>query len=196
MIDYIFGEIVEKYNDNVVIENNNMGYLIRMPLRDLNDYSIGNSEKIFTRMIVREDDISLYGFKSTDSRILFDLLTTVSGIGPKVGIGILSNLTDSEIRTAILNEQKEILMKAPGIGKKTGERIILELKDKISKYEFDENIELDEVETIKNNDDSPALEALLTLGYNSYESKKALEKVDSSLDISSKIKEALKLLGR
>lgn len=196
MIDYIFGEIVEKYNDNVVVENNNMGYLIKMPLRDLNNYSLGEREKIFTRMIVREDDISLYGFKSKDSRILFDLLTTVSGVGPKVGIGILSNLTDSEIRTAILNEQKEILVKAPGIGKKTADRIILELKDKISKYEFNENIELEEIKVIEDNDDLPALEALLTLGYNSYESKQALEKVDSSLDISSKIKEALKLLGR
>lgn len=196
MIDYIFGEIVEKYNDNVVVENNNMGYLIKMSLRDLNNYSLGEREKIFTRMIVREDDISLYGFKSKDSRILFDLLTTVSGVGPKVGIGILSNLTDSEIRTAILNEQKEILVKAPGIGKKTADRIILELKDKISKYEFNENIELEEIKVIEDNDDLPALEALLTLGYNSYESKQALEKVDSSLDISSKIKEALKLLGR
>lgn len=196
MIDYIFGEIVEKYNDNVVVENNNMGYLIKMSLRDLNNYSLGEREKIFTRMIVREDDISLYGFKSKDSRILFDLLTTVSGVGPRVGIGILSNLTDSEIRTAILNEQKEILVKAPGIGKKTADRIILELKDKISKCEFNENIELKEIKVIEDNDDLPALEALLTLGYNSYESKQALEKVDSSLDISSKIKEALKLLGR
>lgn len=196
MIDYIYGEINLIEEDTVVVENNSIGYLIKMPLRDTSGYSVGIKEKIYTRLIVREDDMSLYGFKEKDTRILFDLLTTVSGIGPKVGLGILSNLSNSEIRTAIISEDKKILMQAPGIGKKTGDRIILELKDKVSKYEFDSNISVEDVAETKKDDDSPAIEALITLGYNRYEAKEALEKVDKNLDISGKIKEALKQLGR
>lgn len=196
MIDYIFGEIVFIEEEYIVIENNNKGYQIRMPLRDLSEYRIGDFERIFTRMIVREDDISLYGFKEKDTRVLFDLLTTVSGIGPKVGIGILANLSNSEIRTAILSEDKNVLMKAPGIGKKTGDRIILELKDKVAKCDFDSNISITDVVEVKKDDDSETLEALISLGYNRYEAKEALKLVDPSLDISSRIKEALKQLGR
>lgn len=196
MIDFIFGEIADIYDDVVVVLNNNIGYRIRMPIRDIDLLTIGESVKIFTRMVVREDDISLYGFDQKDTRILFDLLTTVSGIGPKVGLGILSSLSNGEIRTAIISEDKTNLVKAPGVGKKTGDRIILELKDKISKYEFDSPIEVEEIVPKKEIGDDPAIEALVSLGYNKYEAVKALDIVDGNLDISARIKEALKQLGR
>ena len=121
MMDFIFGELVSIYDDSIVILNNGIGYSLRIPQMDMDKISIGEDLKIFTRMIVREDDISLYGFINKDSRTLFDLLTTVSGIGPKVGIGMLSNLSNSDIRGAILTENKAILTQAPGIGKKTGD---------------------------------------------------------------------------
>ena len=196
MMDFIFGELVSIYDDSIVILNNGIGYSLRVPQIDIDKISIGEDLKIFTRMIVREDDISLYGFINKDSRTLFDLLTTVSGIGPKVGIGMLSNLSNSEIRKAILTENKAILTQAPGIGKKTGDRIILELKDKISKLVFEDNIDIEDKVLIKKDDNLPAIEALITLGYNKYEAEEALKNVDETLDISKKIKEALKQLGR
>lgn len=196
MIDFIYGEIVNIEDDGIVLLNNNIGYFIKMPGRDLSSLKIGIERKIYTRMVVREDDISLFGFNESDSRILFDILTTVSGIGPKVGLGVLSTLSNTEIRSAILTEDSKILTKGPGIGKKTAERIILELKDKISKVEFNDNIEIHQV--VEDNEicDSEALEALVSLGYNKYEAKEALSKVDDGLGLSQKIKEALKGLGR
>ncbi len=196
MMDFIFGELVSIYDDSIVILNNGIGYSLRIPQMDMDKISIGEDLKIFTRMIVREDDISLYGFINKDSRTLFDLLTTVSGIGPKVGIGMLSNLSNSDIRGAILTENKAILTQAPGIGKKTGDRIILELKDKISKLVFEDNIDIEDKVVVKKDDNLPAIEALITLGYNKYEAEEALKNVDATLDISKKIKEALKQLGR
>lgn len=196
MMDFIFGELVSIYDDSIVILNNGIGYSLRIPQMDMDKISIGEDLKIFTRMIVREDDISLYGFINKDSRTLFDLLTTVSGIGPKVGIGMLSNLSNSDIRGAILTENKAILTQAPGIGKKTGDRIILELKDKISKLVFEDNIDIEDKVVVKKDDNLPAIEALITLGYNKYEAEEALKNVDETLDISKKIKEALKQLGR
>lgn len=196
MIDFIVGEITDIFDNDVVILNNNVGYSVKMPLRDINELKIGNTEKIYTRMIVREDDISLYGFFDSDTRILFDLLTSVSGIGPKVGIGILSSLNNSDIRASIISDDAKVLTSAPGVGKKTAERIILELKDKISKFEFKDNIKIESVSLDNSNDDDSAIEALVTLGYNKYEAKDALKNIDKSLDISKRIKEALKLLGR
>ncbi|RVU55282.1 Holliday junction branch migration protein RuvA [Anaerosphaera multitolerans] len=197
MIDFIYG-IVNHISDNfIVIENNNIGYKINMSSKEIEELKISEEVRIMTKMILREDDVSLYGFIHKDSRVLFDLLTTVSGVGPKVGLGILSALLNSEIIAAITEENYKVLTAAPGVGKKTAERIILELKDKISKYSFDSKVQLtSSVKVEEVLDDSPAIEALMTLGYNMYEAKKALVGVDEELDISQKIKEALKNLGR
>ncbi|SHH25006.1 Holliday junction DNA helicase subunit RuvA [Anaerosphaera aminiphila DSM 21120] len=198
MIDFIYG-IVNYISDNyIVIDNGSIGYKISMSSKEIEELEISEEVKVLTKMVVREDDLSLYGFIHRDSRILFELLTTVSGIGPKVGLGILSALTNSEIRKAIMEENYKLLTTAPGVGKKTGERIILELKDKILKYSFDSQIEIEEstVNREKDLDTSPAVEALMSLGYNKYEAKKALSGVDENLEISKVIKEALKNLGR
>ncbi|MGO3751289.1 MAG: Holliday junction branch migration protein RuvA [Peptoniphilaceae bacterium] len=195
MIDFIKGNIDSKGLNYIVLENNSKGYLINMSDIEVRELELQENVKILTRLIVREDSITLYGFINNDSRDLFDLLTTVSSIGPKIAMGIISSISISKIINAINNSDVDTLTKAQGIGKKTAQRIILELKDKLDKYDFniDENEDL-----ILDKDDSqdPAVEALITLGYNKYEANLALKGIDKNQDISKIIKEALKNLGR
>ncbi|MDU5595997.1 Holliday junction branch migration protein RuvA [Peptoniphilus rhinitidis] len=146
------------------------------------------------RFILREDGATLYGFKDSETRKFFDLLTTVSGIGPKLAMGILDGDDVDNIAKYILSKDEKSLTKLPGVGKKTAQRIIVELKDKVEKLDLSFKCEKDESLIFEKNED-PAVEALISLGYNVYDAKKSLEKVDASLDISERIKEALKLMG-
>ncbi|MBL7575138.1 Holliday junction DNA helicase subunit RuvA [Peptoniphilus asaccharolyticus DSM 20463] len=191
MFDFIKGEVVEINENYCVVENNSKGYVIYMPKIELEDLSY-NQQKIFVRLIVREDSLTLYGFLTRESRILFDLLTSVSSVGPKVGLGLLSAIPLGNIVYAISSEDSNVLTGAPGVGKKTAQRIVLELKDKIPKYNFNLAIE-DVVEVIENDG---AIDALISLGYNTNEAKLALNGVDKSLDIGEQIKYALKNLGK
>lgn len=175
MYSYIKGTIEELYLDHIVIDNNNIGYRINVSSNTLKDLSLGAMAKIYTKLIVREDDMSLCGFASKTELEMFKLLTSVSKIGPKVGLGILSSATPQQLTAYILSEDIGKLSKCPGVGKKTAERIILELKDKVDKdtAEFEATLfnpqptglELDE-----------ALEALLALGYSTSEAKEAVQK--------------------
>lgn len=175
MYSYIKGTIEELYLDHIVIDNNNIGYRINVSSKTLKDLQLGNMAKIYTKLIVREDDMSLCGFASRKELEMFKLLTSVSKIGPKVGLGILSCATPPQLSAYILSEDIAKLSKCPGVGKKTAERIILELKDKVDKEsaEFEATLfnqaptglELDE-----------AVEALLALGYSNVESKEAVQK--------------------
>lgn len=133
MYSYIKGTIEELYLDHIVIDNNNIGYRINVSSNTLKDLQLGNMAKIYTKLIVREDDMSLCGFASRKELEMFKLLTSVSKIGPKVGLGILSCATPPQLSAYILSEDIAKLSKCPGVGKKTAERIILELKDKVDK---------------------------------------------------------------
>ena len=198
MLDFIKGNISEIYEGEIVLDNNDIGYLISMSQLDISKLSLNEELKIYVRLILREDNISLYGFLNKDSRTLFDLLNTVSSVGPKLSMTILGALGSSQLRSAILSEDANILTKSPGVGKKTANRIILELKDKISKKSFTEDLDLsilDSSDTIDINND-PALEALLSLGYNEYEAKIALRNVDQSQELSEIIRQALKVMAK
>ena len=198
MLDFIKGNISEIYEGEIVLDNNDIGYLISISQLDISKLSLNEELKIYLRLILREDNISLYGFLNKDSRILFDLLNTVSSVGPKLSMTILGALGSSQLRSAILSEDANILTKSPGVGKKTANRIILELKDKISKKSFTEDLDLsilDSSDTIDINND-PALEALLSLGYNEYEAKIALRNVDQSQGLSEIIRQALKVMAK
>lgn len=198
MLDFIKGNISEIYEGEIVLDNNDIGYLISISQLDISKLSLNEELKIYLRLILREDNISLFGFLNKDSRILFDLLNTVSGVGPKLSMTILGALGSSQLRSAILSEDANILTKSPGVGKKTANRIILELKDKISKKSFTEDLDLsilDSSDTIDINND-PALEALLSLGYNEYEAKIALRNVDQSQELSEIIRQALKVMAK
>ena len=175
MYSYIKGTVEEIYLDRIVLENNGIGYEINVSSFTAQSVQKGKDAKIFTKLIVREDDMSLCGFASRKELEMFKLLTSVSKIGPKVGLGILSCATPPQLSAYILSEDIAKLSKCPGVGKKTAERIILELKDKEDKEsaEFEATLfnqaptglELDE-----------AVKALLALGYSNVESKEAVQK--------------------
>ena len=175
MYSYIKGTVEEIYLDRIVLENNGIGYEINVSSFTAQSVQKGKDAKIFTKLIVREDDMSLCGFASRKELEMFKLLTSVSKIGPKVGLGILSCATPPQLSAYILSEDIAKLSKCPGVGKKTAERIILELKDKVDKEsaEFEATLfnqaptglELDE-----------AVEALLALGYSNVEAKEAVQK--------------------
>ena len=175
MYSYIKGIVEEIYLDRIILENNGIGYEINVSSFTAQSVQKGKSAKIFTKLIVREDDMSLCGFSTQMELEMFKLLTSVSKIGPKVGLGILSCATPPQLSAYILSEDIAKLSKCPGVGKKTAERIILELKDKVDKdmAEFVSTLfnqaptwlELDE-----------AWEALLALVYSSTEAKEAVQK--------------------
>lgn len=194
MISYIIGQIRAINEDNFVIENNSMGYIIFSSLTTLTNIEINNEYKIYTSMQVREDDISLFGFISKDELEMFLHLTSVSTIGPKTALGILSSLSVNEIKNAILNNDINKLTVAKGIGKKSASRIILELVDKVKKMNF-VPIEKTEDVSVVNEDFDVAKEALLNLGYQKNDIDRVLlELKDNELSLEELIKESLKRL--
>lgn len=196
MISYIIGEIKYIGEDNFVIENNNIGYFINSSFNTIKTLEINNEFKIFTKMNVREDDISLFGFSSKDELEVFELLTSVSTIGPKNAIAILSTLNVDKIKLAIVNNDIDTLTKAKGIGKKTASRIILELVDKVKKMAINDDISISnpDIDNISSSGEiDVAREALLNLGYQRNSIDKVLTSLkDSDLSLEEIIKESLK----
>lgn len=178
MYSYIKGIIEEIDLEFFVIENNDIGYKINASSNTIKKLVKGEKTKIYTKLIVKEDDMSLCGFYDKEELGMFNLLTSVSKIGVKVGLSILSCATPKVINGYIVNSDAGSFSKVPGIGKKTAERIILELKDKIDKYnvEFEENLitEKNTENNIEFNDE--AVEALISLGYSNVEAKEAVNK--------------------
>lgn len=194
MISYIIGDVRSISESEFVIENNNIGYLIKSSLSTLSLIELNNEYKIYTSLQVREDDMSLYGFYSKDELEMFLLLTSVSSIGPKNAIGILSSLEVDDIKLAIIESDIDKLTKAKGIGKKTASRIILELIDKIKQMP---NIKTDSKKTLTNvNEDiEVAREALINLGYAQNDINHVLNELKTSdLTLEELVKESLKRL--
>ncbi|MDO5027528.1 MAG: Holliday junction branch migration protein RuvA [Tissierellia bacterium] len=193
MFSYIIGEIKYIEGENVILENNNIGYKLQMPLSDTSELSINESRKIYTEFTLRDDGVYLYGFISQDSHKLFLSLVSVSSVGPKAALSILSTLSSYEIKKSIMTSDIKMLSQAPGIGKKTASRIILELSDKIV-LNIDEKEVKQDIKPLKQNKNYDfALEALINLGYQRNAAIKALESIDSqNMDLSQVVKEALK----
>ncbi|HCU2662030.1 Holliday junction branch migration protein RuvA [Clostridioides difficile] len=175
MYSYIKGTVEEIYIDSIVVENNGIGYKINVSSNTIMNLQVGEATKIYTKLIVREDDMSLCGFVSREELKMFELLTSVSKIGPKVALSILSFASPAQLGAYILNEDIGKLSKAPGVGKKTAERIVLELKDKVDKnnIEFEPTL-LSQKPTLISQDES--VDALVALGYTLSESKEAVQK--------------------
>lgn len=194
MISYIIGDVRSISESEFVIENNNIGYLIKSSLSTLSLIELNNEYKIYTSLQVREDDMSLYGFYSKDELEMFLLLTSVSSIGPKNAIGILSFLEVDDIKLAIIESDIDKLTKAKGIGKKTASRIILELMDKIKQMP---DIKTNSKKTLTNvNEDiDVAREALINLGYAQNDINHVLNELKTSdLTLEELVKESLKRL--
>lgn len=197
MISFIKGKIEIVGEDFVVIENNNMGFKVKVSLSTLAKLQKSGEEvKIFTHMQVREDDISLYGFMSMEEISMFNLLTSVSGIGAKGALGILNVMQPTEIMLCIIAEDVDTFCKAPGVGKKTASRLILELKDKIkSKSDTYESLKFESVQSGSglNTDKQDAIDALIALGYDKNESfKVVLEVALTDMTVEEIIKASLK----
>ena len=196
MFAYIKGMLDTKTNNYVIVETSGIGYKIFMSLKSIESLGdVGTSVKIYTHYYVREDNISLYGFTSNDELRMFELLLSVSGIGAKSAIAMLSEITPSSFALAVISNDVSKLVKIPGIGKKTAARIVLELKDKLKTEEtMTENEEI-EVVIKEDNKNSELIAALQVLGYNKKEIDKVLEKMNvDSVGIEDAIKQALKLL--
>ena len=198
MLAYIKGILEVKSTNYVVIENGGIGYKIFMSNKSIGTIgNIGDNVKVYTHYHVREDNISLFGFNSDEELRMFEILINVSGVGAKSALTMLSDITPSSFAIAVINDDITRLTKIPGIGKKTAQRLILELKDKLKKEDISgEQIELDEDEKDENiNKD--AITALQVLGYSKKEAETVLKKIDTQkLSIEEILKQALKILGR
>lgn len=199
MFAYIKGSLEVKTRGYVVIDVNGVGYKIFMSETAIEKIGeIGNIVKVHTYLKVREDDMSLYGFNTNEELRMFELLLQVSGIGAKSAITILSNITPSSFALAVITNDIAKIKALPGIGPKTAQRIILELKDKIKTEEAiskDKSININE-QVIDNEKISEAISALQVLGYSKKEIEKAIQKVDNSLSVEEIIKIGLKNLAR
>ncbi|MDO5725959.1 MAG: Holliday junction branch migration protein RuvA [Tissierellia bacterium] len=194
MLDYLIGKIEEIEKDYIVLDVSDKGYRIFMSNNSISDLDPElDFNKIYTEMVVREDSITLFGFSQKNERDLYRMLITVSGIGPRIAIGILSGLRPETIIDSIANADSKMLMTAPGVGKKTAERMILELKDKVSSIGYIKS------PTIKKDNSriNEAFEALQTLGYTKYEVEKAVKNTDlENLSVEDIIRTALKMLSK
>lgn len=195
MIAYIKGILTEIYEESIVLEQGGIGYDIQIPASVFDELPpCGSEVKIHTYHYVREDAMSLYGFLSRDDLNVFRLLLTVSGIGPKGALGILSTITPDNLRFAILSDDSKTIAKAPGIGTKTAKKLIIELKDKLSLSEAlelsKEHMATSESETPAENIRAEAVEALTALGYSGAEALRAVKQVELTEDMT--VEELLK----
>ena len=194
---YIKGSLEVKTKGYIVVECNGIGYKIFMSDKSLNELgNIGDNVKVYTHYHVREDEISLYGFKTDEELRMFELLLSVSGIGARSAITMLSNIEPSEFAFAVISDDVDRMTKIPGIGKKTAQRLILELKDKLKSEEIERNKEEIEKEIKEVEGLNEAISALQVLGYSRREIDQAFEKADlSGLSTEDIIKKGLVLLS-
>jgi len=176
MIEYITGKIAEKHPTYIIIETGGIGYKVNIPLSTHNKTGkIGDSVKLIITPYIREDSWTLYGFATEEERGLFNLLLSVSGVGPKSAVAALSSISPYQLRSALASNDADRLTLIPGIGKKTAQRIGLELKDKIQTIPG-EKLEILPLDAAY----EEALLALEALGYNRIQAEKAIEKVRKS----------------
>ena len=203
MIGYVKGILEEADDQCIIVDNHGIGYRIFVPGSVFSGaIPIGQEVKIYTYLNVKEDAMQLYGFLSKDDLEMFRLLLNVNGIGPKAALGVLAGLTADELRFAVLSDDIKTISKAPGIGKKTAQKLILELKDKLKLEDAFEKKLAHEQEAasvsgfLTHDGRQEAAEALIALGYSSTDAMKAVRKVTdvSPDDVEALLKAALKQL--
>lgn len=198
MYSYIIGKVISKTKNILILENNNIGYEIYMTEIALSELSIDEEAKIYTYYNVTQDNISLYGFKNLEEKKMFENLISVSKIGAKTAIGILSSISTTEFAIAIITNDIARLSKLPGIGKKTAQRLVLEIIDKVKAEEIifteekDSNSNESHISITEKEKD--VLEALKVLGYNAKEAEKVMGSLDITSSTEDMIKQALKIL--
>lgn len=201
MISFIKGKVVSTYKDCIIVENSGIGYKIHVSNTTMLKVKNKSEDvQIFTYTQVRQDDISLFGFLSIEELNMFEILITVSGVGSKMALAILQQLTPTEIILAIISSDFTTLTKTKGLGKKTAERLALELRDKMKEISFAEgefsegDIPQISVDTLAISD---SIDALVVLGYSKNEARKTVSKVyTEGMSTEDVIKASLKILAR
>ncbi|WP_297517374.1 Holliday junction branch migration protein RuvA [uncultured Clostridium sp.] len=202
MYEYIKGEFKGLNKDYIILENGGIGYKVFTSGNTIaNMPKVSDEVKLYIEQIVRQDFIGLYGFMTKEELSMFNLLLSINGVGAKAALSLLSISTVLNLKYAIIVGDEKHITRAPGIGKKTAQRIILELTDKLKKEDKTisadtEGMDISMLEAIAGNEarQEEAMEALMALGYTDKEAKKVLEKVDVTQTIENIIKESLRLL--
>lgn len=192
MIGRLSGKLIEKQPPQIIVDVQGLGYEVDVPMSTFyNLPGLGETITLFTHLVVREDAHLLYGFGSDDERRAFRQLLKISGVGPKLALSVLSGLSVADLAQTVAMQETGRLTKIPGVGKKTAERLVLELRDK-----------LDHVSSVAGSSATPkassgdVLNALLTLGYNEREAQWALKQIPNDLSVSESIRQALKQLSK
>lgn len=203
MLSYIIGEVAEISADTVVVENNGIGFNIKTSAMTIDSLPpVGDMVRIYTYIHVREDAMQIFGFLSKDELEVFKLLLNVNGIGPKGALGILSAISTDDLRFAVLSDDVNLIKSCPGVGAKTAQKLIIELKDKLrleDAFEMAVNNN-NKKNTVQDNTVivmNEAVEALVSLGYSSKDAIAAVKKVENIQNKNSEqiLKEALKGLA-
>ena len=190
MIAHVIGDVAEKFNGSLIIDVKGVGYEVAVAAGDYEKAVLGEKHKLYTYHHIREQSQELFGFSSLAAKKLFELLITVQGVGPKAGLAILSLGEAELVRKAIASSDSAYIQKATGVGKKTAERVVVDLSDKVglpTQYGRKQEPIQTELDT-----SDEALEALMALGYTLADATKALEKVDKALPTAKRVTEALK----
>ena len=194
MIGYVEGTISHAFADSCFVNVGGVGYRVFISASTRNRLKVGQQARLFTYLSVREDAMTLYGFLSQEEYDLFMLLTGISGIGPKVALGILSAIEPQAFCKAVGQKQTSVLVKLPGIGKKTAERIIVELHDKLGHFSSDDEEEGSDTDIVVGSADemTEVVQALVGLGYTQAEVLPVVKRLDLSQPIEVLIKQALR----
>ncbi|TAK12846.1 MAG: Holliday junction branch migration protein RuvA [Anaerolineae bacterium] len=192
MIASLNGRILDIEPHGLTVDLGGVGLLVHVPARLRDEAQRGHTIFLHTRLIVRETELSLYGFATREERDFFDLLLGVNGIGPRLALSVLSTLNPAAIRRAVFNEQDEVLNRVPGVGKKTAQKIVLHLQDKIANVDgLEPMAALDDVDT-------QVLEALTGMGFSVVEAQAALQIIprDTPQDVEERLRVALGYFNR
>ena len=192
MIERVAGQVVKRENDSVVIMLGGIGLRVRVTRAAFEQAQLGAEIMLYTHLAVREDEIALYGFSSEDERALFEILITVSGVGAKLALAMLSALSADQLRRAVQRGEPELLTRVPGIGKKTAEKLVFALKDKIGAAADT----LSELAAI-NDVDADVIAALTSMGFSIVEAQRALQQLprDAPQEVEARVLLALQNLG-
>lgn len=190
MIAHVSGVVAEKFNSSLIVDVHGVGYEVAVAALDYELALLNEPIKLFTYHHIREQSQELFGFSSLAAKKLFELLITVQGVGPKAALAILSLGESETVRNAIANSDATFITKASGVGKKTAERVVVDLSDKVGMPLIYNTTATGVAQTINHNDE--ALEALMALGYNLNDATRALEGISTDLSTAERVTQALK----
>ena len=190
MIATLSGKVTEKIGELVVVQVSGVGFGLFVSFEDFGALNVGEQTKLYVYEAIRENSHDLYGFRSVESKALFEQLLSVKGVGPKMALAILSVSSSSQVRTAIANGDIKFISQAAGVGKRVAERVVVDLKDKVGLAASDEATDFLSIPAADPSDE--ALQGLVALGYTVQDAAEALKDVDKKLQPADRIKQALK----